>query len=51
MKSKKSKSKAASAVLQLMDKDMTYSQALKKVLSSDKRLSKNKLEKELDKYI
>jgi hypothetical protein len=51
MKSKKSKSKAASAILKLMDKDMSYSQALKKVLSSDKRLSKDKLERELDIYI
>ncbi len=45
------KSKAASKVLQLMDKDFSYSEALKKVLSEDKRLDKKKLEKELDKYI
>ena len=45
------KSKAASKVLQLMDKDISYEQALKKVLKADKRLSKKKLEKELDAYI
>ena len=45
------KSKAASKVLQLMDKDYSYQQALKKVLKEDKRLSKKKLEKELDTYI
>lgn len=45
------KSKACSAVLKLMDKDHSYTSALKKVLSEDKRLSKEKLEKELDKYI
>ena len=45
------KSKACSSVLKLMDKDMSYQKALKKVLSSDKRLSKQKLEKELEKYI
>lgn len=45
------KSKAASKVLQLMDKDYSYSEALKKVLKEDKRLDRKKLEKELDKYI
>ena len=45
------KSKACSKVLQLMDKDYSYSEALKKVISEDKRLSKKKLEKELDTYI
>ncbi len=45
------KSKAASKVLKLMDKDYSYQKALKSVLKSDKRLSKSKLEKELDNYI
>lgn len=45
------KSKAVSKVLKLMDKDYSYSEALKKVLKEDKRLSKKKLETELDKYI
>jgi hypothetical protein len=45
------KSNACSQVLKLMDKDHSYSEALKKVLSSDKRLNKAKLEKELDNYI
>ena len=45
------KSKQASKVLQLMDMDFTYQQALKIVLSQDKRLSKKKLVSELDKYI
>lgn len=48
---KAKKSKACSKVLQLMDKDYSYSEALKKVISEDKRLSKKKLEKELDTYI
>lgn len=47
------KSKACSKVLQLMDseEDYSYGKALKKVLSEDKRLSKTKLEKELNAYI
>jgi hypothetical protein len=45
------KSKAASKVLKLMDKDFSYSKAVKTVLSNDKRLSKTKLEKELNKYV
>lgn len=45
------KSKAASKVLKLMDQDVSYQNALKKVLASDKRLSKSKLEQELNKYI
>ena len=45
------KSKACSKVLKLMDKDISYSKALKSVLSSDKRLKKSKLEKELNKYV
>ena len=34
-----------------MDKDYSYSEALKKVLKEDKRISKKKLEKELNEYI
>jgi len=45
------KSKECIAVLQLMDQDLTYSEALKNVLNSNKELSKEKLEKELNKYI
>lgn len=45
------KSESASKVLQLMDKDYSYSEALKKVLNEDKKISKKTLEKELDKYI
>jgi hypothetical protein len=45
------KSKEASMVLQLMDKDYTYGDALKKVLSKYNTVNKNKLEKELNKYI
>jgi hypothetical protein len=45
------KSKAASKVLKLMDKDYSYSRALVSVLSNDKRLSKKKLIAELSKYI
>jgi hypothetical protein len=45
------KSKAASAVLQLMDKDFSYTEALKKVLSENRKLTREKLEKELDLFI
>lgn len=45
------KSKAASKVLQLMDKDFSYQKALSTTLKADKRLSKKKLEKELNNYI
>ena len=45
------KSKAVSKVLQLMDQDYSYSQAIKIVLNENKKLSKKKLEKELNKYI
>ena len=38
-------------VLQLMDKDYTYEQALKKVLSENTYVSKTTLETELNKYI
>ena len=45
------KSKAASKVLKLMDKNLSYQNAIKLVLKEDKRLSKKKLESELNKYI
>jgi hypothetical protein len=45
------KSAAASNVLQLMDKDFDYQEALEVTLSGDKRLSKEKLEKELNHYV
>jgi len=45
------KSKACSTVLKLMDMDFSYTEALKIVLKKDKRLSKKKLETELNKYI
>jgi len=45
------KSKACSKVLKLMDKNYSYQKALKEVLKHDKRLSKKKLEKELNTYI
>lgn len=49
--SESKKSKEASAVLQLMDQDYSYEQALKKVLSKYKNVDKAKLEKELNTYI
>ncbi len=47
------KSKACSKVLRLMDadEDANYGKALRTVLKADKRLSKAKLEKELNTYI
>lgn len=51
MKKRRKKSNACSKVLQLMDNDFSYQKALKTVLKADKRLSKEKLEKELDIYI
>jgi hypothetical protein len=51
MATKKTKSKAASEVLKLIDNDLSYTQALNKVLKSDKRISKKNLEKELEQYI
>lgn len=45
------KTKSVSKVLQLMDEDYGYEEALKKVLKEDKRLNKEKLEKRLNKYI
>lgn len=50
-KKKTKKSKAASKVLQLMDKDYSYQEALTKTLREDKRLNKKKLENELNYYI
>jgi hypothetical protein len=47
----KKKSRSASKVLQLMDKDYSYTDALNKVLKKDLRVDKAKLEKELNKYI
>ena len=47
----KEKSKECSAVLQLMDKDYSYSEALKKVIKDYNVKDKDKLEKELDIYI
>lgn len=47
----KIKSKAASKVLQLMDKDYFYQDSLKKVLLKNKRINKIKLKKELNQYI
>lgn len=46
-----SKSKEASAVLQLMDKDYSYQDALKKVLGDNPEVKKGDLEKELNTYI
>lgn len=45
------KSKEASMVLQLMDKDYSYERALKAVLSKSKSVDRKTLERELDKYI
>jgi hypothetical protein len=45
------KSKEASLVLQLMDKDYSYERALTAVLKKHKNIDRATLEKELDKYI
>ena len=45
------KSKECSEVLQMMDNDFSYCEALNTVLNSNNELSKEKLEIELDKYI
>ena len=45
------KTKDSSRVLQLMDKDYTYSQALKKVLRLKAKRNKKNLEKNLNHYI
>lgn len=52
---KRKKSKACSKVLKLMDTwedgSRQYGKALNQVLKSDKRLSREKLERELDFYV
>lgn len=45
------KSEAASMVLRLMDNDYSYSKALKTVLTLKPRVNKQKLERELNKFI
>jgi DNA-directed RNA polymerase subunit L len=45
------KSKEASMVLQLMDKDYSYSEALKATLKKYKNVDRDTLESELNKYI
>ena len=45
------KSKAASDVLKLMDKDYSYREAVKIVLGLNSKLSKDRLETELNKYV
>jgi len=45
------KSILASKVLKLMDKDYSYSKALKKVLDENRKKTKKKLEKNLNQYI
>jgi hypothetical protein len=45
------KSKEASMVLQLMDKDYEYQHALNTVLKKHKNVNRKKLEAELSKYI
>ena len=45
------KTKQASEVLQLMDKDYDYLTALKKVLRKNKNLTRAKLEKDLNPFI
>ena len=45
------KTKDTSRVLQLMDKDYSYSQALKKVLNEKAKRNKRNLERNLNKYI
>ena len=42
--------KSTKKVLQLMDKDLSYTMALNQVLQSDKRLKKKKLEKKLRRF-
>ena len=44
------KTKSASRVLQLMDKDWSYTDALRKVAKDD-NISKEQLEKDLEPYI
>jgi hypothetical protein len=47
----KTKSKAASRVLSLMDEDYSYQEALKISLRENKGVGKRTLEKELNKYV
>ena len=47
----KTKSEECRQVLQLMDKDFSYIEALTKVITENKLISKSFLEKELDLYI
>jgi len=44
------KTKSASKVLKLMDKDYSYGEALRKVMKEDK-ISRYKLEKQLEPFI
>ena len=44
------KTKSASKVLQLMDKDYSYMDAVRKVMKEDK-ISRTKLEKQLEPFI
>lgn len=48
---KSKKTAGCRKVLRLMDEDFSYSKALAKTLREDKRLSRKKLETELNKYI
>lgn len=48
---RKTKSRSASMVLQLLDQGWGYEKALKFVLRNNKRIKKKNLEKELDIYI
>ena len=50
-KKRRTKSKSASNVLKLMDMDFSYQEALRHVLKKNKKLSKAKLERELNYYI
>lgn len=45
------KSIAAHKVLELMDNDISYQQALKQVLEQDETIDQIELEKELDLYV
>ena len=47
----KTKSRAASRVLSLMDEDYSYQEALKISLRENKGVGKRTLEKELNKYV
>jgi hypothetical protein len=47
----KTKSKAASRVLRLMDEDYSYQEALRISLRENKGVGKRTLEKELNKYV